>query len=204
MTGAAKYTVDIHHDGQLEGVILRSHVAHARIIELDSAPHVRCPAWARSIPLLDDDRTVRYVGDPIAAVAAIDRKTAHAALAAIKTTAKPAVAAIGLDEARKPDAPVVFEIRSQEGRQCLRRRRFAGTVEKEHPRSLCCLFEEAQESAQWVDDAREANNPFLVDGTFRTGTQPHACLEPHAAVARFDGDHLTVHVSTQAVFHLRS
>ena len=31
VTGLAKYTVDIRHDGQLEGVILRSHLAHARI-----------------------------------------------------------------------------------------------------------------------------------------------------------------------------
>ena len=54
----------------------------------------------------------------------------------------------------------------------------------------------------WVDGARAANNPLLVEGTFRTGTQQHACLEPHAAVARFDGDRLTVHVSTQAVFHV--
>ena len=45
-------------------------------------------------------------------------------------------------------------------------------------------------------------NPLLVEETFRTGTQQHACLEPHAAVARFDGDRLTVHVSTQAVFHV--
>jgi xanthine dehydrogenase YagR molybdenum-binding subunit len=43
---------------------------------------------------------------------------------------------------------------------------------------------------------------LLVEATFRTATQQHACLEPHAAVARFDGDQLTVHVSTQAVFHL--
>src|SRR5881392_28849 len=35
VTGAAKYTVDIRHDGQLEGVILRSPHAHARIDELD-------------------------------------------------------------------------------------------------------------------------------------------------------------------------
>ena len=54
----------------------------------------------------------------------------------------------------------------------------------------------------WVEGARQANNPLLVEGIFRTGTQSHACLEPHAAVARFDGDRLTVHVSTQAVFHL--
>src|SRR6478736_5044692 len=33
VTGAAKYTVDIRHDGQLEGIILRSPFAHARIVE---------------------------------------------------------------------------------------------------------------------------------------------------------------------------
>src|SRR6202048_103256 len=38
VTGAAKYTVDIHHDGQLEGVILRSQLAHARVGELELAP----------------------------------------------------------------------------------------------------------------------------------------------------------------------
>src|SRR4029434_9306130 len=46
------------------------------------------------------------------------------------------------------------------------------------------------------------NKPTRVWAAFRTGTQQHSCLEPHAAVARFDGDRLTVHVSTQAVFHL--
>ena len=38
VTGSAKYTVDIRHDGQQEGVILRSQFAHARITELDLAP----------------------------------------------------------------------------------------------------------------------------------------------------------------------
>ena len=38
VTGAAKYTVDIRHDGQLEGVILRSPAAHARIVDIDLAP----------------------------------------------------------------------------------------------------------------------------------------------------------------------
>jgi len=45
-------------------------------------------------------------------------------------------------------------------------------------------------------------NPLLVEETFRTGTQSHTSLEPHATVARFDGDRLTVHVSTQSVFHV--
>src|SRR3954462_688049 len=76
VTGLAKYTVDIRHDGQLEGVILRSHLAHARITELDLAPARAMAGVGAAISLLGDDRTVRFVGDPIAAVAAKDRKTA--------------------------------------------------------------------------------------------------------------------------------
>ena len=51
----------------------------------------------------------------------------------------------------------------------------------------------------WLAEAREARDPLLVEGTFRVCDAAHACLEPHAAVARFDGDRLTVHASTQAV-----
>ena len=109
ITGAAKYTVDIRHDGQLEGIILRSQLAHARITDLDLAPTRAMPGVAAVISLLGDDRTVRYVGQPIAAVAAKDRKTAIEAIAAIKVSSEQLPAAIGLDAARKPDAPVVFE-----------------------------------------------------------------------------------------------
>jgi xanthine dehydrogenase YagR molybdenum-binding subunit len=82
VTGGAKYTVDIRHDGQLEGIILRSHEAHARIGELDLAPALALPGVSAAISLLGEDRIVRYVGAPIAAVAAKDRKTAQAAIAA--------------------------------------------------------------------------------------------------------------------------
>src|SRR5438552_3968967 len=104
VTGAAKYTVDIHHDGQLEGIILRSHEAHARIGDLDLAPALALPGVSAAISLLGDDRIVRYVGAPIAAVAAKDRKTALAAIAAIRIKSERLPSAIGMDEARKPDA----------------------------------------------------------------------------------------------------
>src|SRR3954467_13205982 len=94
VTGAAKYTVDISHDGQHEGVILRSHLAHARITGLDLAPALALPGVSAAIRLLGDDGIVRFVGDPIAAVAAIDRKTAIAALAAIRMASEALPAAI--------------------------------------------------------------------------------------------------------------
>src|SRR3981189_302374 len=82
VTGAAKYTVDIRHDGQLEGVILRSELAHAKITELDLSPARAMAGVGAVFSLPADDRMVRYVAQPIAAIAAKDRKTALAAIAA--------------------------------------------------------------------------------------------------------------------------
>ena len=204
VTGSAKYTVDIHHDGQLEGVILRSQLAHARIGELDLAPARAMPGVSAAISLLGDDRIVRYVGEPIAAVAAKDRKTALAAIAAIRINSERLPSAIGLDEARKAGcAGRVRKIRAARrpatSPKAAARRRRGKEISADRRRPS---HKKPKKVRSWVDGAREANNPLLVEGTFRTGTQSHACLEPHAAVARFDGDRLTVHVSTQAVFHV--
>ena len=203
VTGAAKYTVDINHDGQLEGLILRSREAHARIATLDLAP-ARALAGVTAVSLIGDDRIVRYVGEPIAAAAAKDRKTALAALAAIKLTSERLPAVIGLDAGRRDDAPVVFDRAS---------RKRAGNVSeaaggpapwKQNIRGPTAVFStRAKKARNWVDEARQASNKLLVEATFRTATQQHACLEPHAAVARFDGDRLTLHASTQQVFHLK-
>src|SRR6476660_10572656 len=162
VTGLAKYTVDIRHDGQLEGIILRSPFAHARIAELDLAAARVMPGVGAAISLLGDDRIVRYVGQPIAAVAASDRKTAQAAIAAIKLGSEPLPSAIGLDEARKADAPVVFEKSA---------RKKAGNVSegggspapwKGNLRGPSAAFSRKPKKVRsWVDGAREAKNPLL-------------------------------------------
>jgi xanthine dehydrogenase YagR molybdenum-binding subunit len=205
VTGAARYTVDIRHDGQLEGAILRSAAAHAKITGLDVAPARAIPGVAAAISLLADDSIVRYVGAPIAAVAAKDRRTALAALTAIKFSNETLPAAIGLDAARRADAPVVFEKAS---------RKYAGNVSEGggspaswngNVRGPSAAFSQKGKRAKtWLAEARERRDPLLVESTFRAATQAHASLEPHAAVARFDGDHLTVHISTQAVYEVRA
>jgi xanthine dehydrogenase YagR molybdenum-binding subunit len=204
VTGLARYTVDIRHDGQLEGVILRSQSAHARLSEIDLAPARAMPGVTAAISLVDDDRIVRYVGQPIAAVAAKDRKTALAAIAAIKISSERLPAVIGLDRARKSDAPVVFEKSSRKKAGNVSEGGGAPASWKGNIRGPSAAFShKAKKARSWLDDARKARDPLLVEGTFRTGTQQHACLEPHATVARFDDDRLTVHVSTQGVFELK-
>ena len=204
VTGAAKYTVDIRHDGQLEGVVLRSPIAHGRIAALDLAPALALPGVAAAVSLLGDDRMVRYIGYPIAAVAAKDRKTALTAIAAIKFSSEPLPAVIGLDAARKQDAPVVFDKSSRKKAGNVSEGAGGPAAWKGNVRGPSAAFSlRPKKVRSWVESARAAHDPLLVEATFRTGTQQHACLEPHAAVARFDGDSLTVHVSTQAVFHLK-
>lgn len=200
VTGAARYTVDIRHDGQLEGVILRAGVAHAKIVGLDLAPARAIAGVIAAISLLDDDQVVRFVGAPIAAVAAKDRRTALAAIAAITYRHEDRPAVIGLDAARRDDAPVVFEKKDRKRAGNVSEGGGAPVGWKGNLHGPASPFAHAAKKAQaWLTEARAAGDPLLVEGTFRVPTQQHACLEPHAAVARFDGDQLTVHISTQAV-----
>ena len=204
VTGAAKYAVDIRHDGQLEGVILRSRAAHAAIEAVDFAAALAIPGVAAAISLLGEDRTVRYVGQQIAAVAAVDRKTAMRACAAINVAYRELPHVVGLEAARLPDAPEIFA----------GARKSAGNASegpampmpwKRNIRGPASAFSLKPKKARgWIAAAREARDPLLFEATFRTSAQQHSSLEPHAAVARFDGDELTVHASTQAVFELKT
>lgn len=100
-TGAALYTDDLVLPGMLHGKILRSPHPHARIVAIDSAaaealPGVFAVVTGREmptpygiIPWTPDEHAlalekVRYVGDAVAAVAAVDEETANRALELIR------------------------------------------------------------------------------------------------------------------------
>jgi xanthine dehydrogenase YagR molybdenum-binding subunit len=203
VTGAAKYTVDIHHEGQLEGIVIRSTAAHARIAALDLGPALALAGVKAAVSLLHEDRTVRYVGEPIAAVAALDRKTARAAAAAVKIAYEALPSVVGLDAARASTAPVVFG-KSKKRAGNVSEGTAMPTPWKGNVRGPSGPFSHGKGKVRkWLEAARAEKDPLLVEATFRTGTQSHTCLEPHAAVARFAGDELTLHVSTQAVFDLK-
>jgi xanthine dehydrogenase YagR molybdenum-binding subunit len=203
ITGAAKYTVDIRHEGQLEGVILRSKVAHAIVESIDFSAALAIPGVAAAISLLNDDRTVRYVGQQIAAVAAKDRKTATRACGAIILAFRKLPHVIGLEAARERDAAPAFA-GSRKNATNAAEGLIMPTPWKRNIRGpSSSLSLKAKKARSLIAEARAGGDPLLFEGTFRTGAQQHCCLEPHAAVARFDGDQLTVHVSTQAVWELK-
>ncbi len=204
VTGAALYTVDMRHEGQLEALILRSPHARARVVALDLEPARSAAGVAAAVSLIDEDPMLTFVGQPVAAVAATDRKSALAALAAIKVDYEILPGVIGPEAARKAGAPVLFPRgkgqKYNAGEGAGAPASWSGNVRG----PVSALSRKKKSARRSIDQARAGGDPLLFEGAFSTGIQQHTCLEPHAAVARFDGDALTVHVSTQAVSDLRT
>src|SRR4029077_2945996 len=84
VTGAVRFTVDVKLPGMLHAHILRSPLPHARVqaIDADTAAHV--PGVRAVLVVAPKDAILRYVGAPVAAVAATTQPAAEAALRLIR------------------------------------------------------------------------------------------------------------------------
>lgn len=196
VTGAARYTTDIRLPDQLEGRIFRSPVAHADLDALDLSVARATDGVAAAVDLTAGSKSIRFLGQELAAVAARDRHVAQRAVAAIRAsfTAKPA--AIGLDAAMRPDAPRVysalFDDKASESELPI-----IPTMWRDNVRGPSLLMSHHAVRAKLA--LAEANPADVVAWQGRTSTQSHTPLEPHACVAHWtDDDHLDVYVSTQA------
>ncbi|MFE0645082.1 2Fe-2S iron-sulfur cluster-binding protein [Streptomyces sp. NPDC058877] len=193
ITGRALYTTDLHPNGLLEGVLLRSRHAHARVRSLTGGNRV--------VDLLPEDRTVRYVGQPIAAVAAETLGAARAAAEQVLVDYEDLPAVVDLRRAGVPESPVVHVTRkdreqapnSSEG--SVTRAKWNGNV-----RGPAQLNWRGGRAVKRILQARAVGDRRLVEATFTTEPQVHTPLEPHACLASWDGDgDLHLWVSTQAV-----
>jgi len=202
VTGAAKYTVDIKLRGQLEGAILRSPHAHARIVRIDCRPAVKVAGVSAAVPLVAAGDVVRYFGQEVAAVAATDLATARVALASIEVDYAPLPSVIGYDAARAPGAariyPGFFKTAPNAAEGPILPTPWKGNVRG--PSAALSL--KRGQARRAIAAARRRSDPLLVQGVWRTDAQCHTSFEPHAAVAQFEGDHLTVYLSTQAASHV--
>ncbi len=200
VTGAAKYTVDQQPPGLLVARALHSPYAHAIITKLDWSRALALPGVKGAVDLLTDSRRVRYAGQEIMALAAVDERTADQAIALVEVEYDVQPAAIGMDAARREGAPVVYAKRgdrkhvpnSSEGP--LLPEGWSGNL-----RGPLGLFSKQKRVAR-ANIERARTKGTVVEGTFRTQVQCHTTLEPHVALAQWNGpDALTVHISTQGV-----
>jgi CO/xanthine dehydrogenase Mo-binding subunit len=219
VTGRIEFADNIELPGMLHGMLLRSTVPHGRIRRVDASraralPGVFAvltgddlrtmnidpytgPAFKDQAPLAIDK--VRYVGDPIAAVAAVDRDTAEEALELIDVEIDELPAVFDVAEAMKPDAPLISE-------RLIPARTFADLIEllggEDVPATSNACFHYKLRRGDVDAGLRQADRVF--EHTFSNPPTQHADLEYHCSIARWDSsDRLQVWSATQSPSYVR-
>ena len=108
-TGEAKFTVDLMLPGMVYAKYLRCPHAHARILSIDTSEAEKLPGIAAVVTHLDIvgkklhndvyDECVRYLGEAVAGIAAVDEDTAEEALEKIKIEYELLPEVLDIDEA---------------------------------------------------------------------------------------------------------
>lgn len=212
VTGRAVYGVDVKLPGMLCGKILRSPIPHGKILSVNAdkarrLPGVRAVLTGKDVPqrrfglsVRDENvlaiSKVRYIGDAVAAVAAVDEETADEALGLIDVAYEPLPAVFDVEEALKEGAPLVHE--DMADYEC--RKVYLASW---HPVPGTNIVHRAVNQRGDVEGAFNRSD-FVFDDTFRAGQIHHCYMEPHAAVAAARGDRVTVWSCSQEVFLLRT
>src|SRR3954467_1984293 len=109
VTGAAKYASDVQPDGWLDGMILRSKWAKAKITKIDLEPARKIPGLKAAILVREGERTVRYYGEELAAVAGTTKQACLDALRVIEVEAKELPFVVREEDAKEAASPRVWE-----------------------------------------------------------------------------------------------
>ena len=211
VAGFARYTDDLYAPNMLHGALLGSPYAHAAIISCDTAaaralpgvkavltgadfPHRTGSFVKDETPLARDQ--VRYVGEPVAAVAAVDLATAREALRLIEIGYEERPAVYSVDDALADGAPRVHEQFSTYDKLNLRG---SDKFAPRQPTGDGNVFWRVDISEGDVDTAWSECD-VVVENEYETQAQHHVYMEPCGALAEADmSGRVTIWSSSQSV-----
>lgn len=205
--GKTLYTADVRLPGMIWGKSLRSPLSHARILRVDTTkakrlkgvlailtgedlPAVRVGLRLQDIPVLAQGKT-RFVGEKIAAVAAVDPDVLEEALSLIQVDYEELPSVSDPVKAMEPDAPIIHEELSS----------YRGLP---HPPVDAPNVFSLQKWASGDLDEGFKEADLVLEHTFSTHLAHQAYIEPHAAVVAVDSsDHVEVWASCKAPFRVK-
>jgi 4-hydroxybenzoyl-CoA reductase subunit alpha len=201
-TGAGKYADDLSLPGMLVGKILHSPYPHARIKRMDASRALKlegvvavvtgqdAPTPFGILPVGHDEHAlaldkVRYVGDNVACVAAVDETTAERALELIDVEYELLPAYFDPEESMKAESDLIHENKPN-------------NIEKDYHH----VFGDPDKGFAEAD--------LVTEHRYIANEVTHAAMEPHATLAAFELDphsgklgRLTVWSSTQVPYYLQ-
>ncbi|MEE8109640.1 MAG: molybdopterin cofactor-binding domain-containing protein [bacterium] len=207
--GLALYGTDMTFPHMLHAKILRSPVPHARILNVDverakRLPGVHAVITGRDYPhshwgihLADQtfyavDR-VRFVGEAVAGVAALDEDTALEALELIRVEYEDLPAIFDAEEAMAPDAPLIHPDLGKYDYN-------AHVLVPQLGTNIANLTRVRKGDVE--EGFRKSD--LVVEDTYQIPMVQHVCMEPHACVAQFSPQGgLTIWSSTQGLYLAR-
>jgi CO/xanthine dehydrogenase Mo-binding subunit len=213
VTGAAKFTGDLAIPGLLEAKVLRSPMPHAVIESIDITKAASLPGVVailtrddlhdidpyygnclRDRPIVATDR-VRYVGEPVAVVAAQSGSTAEEAVALIDVRYRELPCIADIDAALAEGAPRLHEIPSETGEF-----HDVAAVGETFGGNIC----HREKFVKGNPDNAFAEADEVVEETFEFPMVYQFAMEPHSAVARFTADGITLWTSSAHPFLVRA
>lgn len=201
VTGQTKYAFDVSFPNMLIGKMIRSPHPHAKILSIDTSKAQALPGVHAVITAKDTDNIkfgsneyffphttdqmalesekVRYVGDELGAVAAVDEETALKALKLIDVQYEVLPSVVDVQEAMKPGAPQIHESLNN-----------IAVI-------LPVNFGNPQRALKEAD--------YIREDTFYTPAAHQAAMEPHVCVGQWEtfSNKITLWASSQAPFKCR-
>ncbi|HET7696834.1 MAG TPA: xanthine dehydrogenase family protein molybdopterin-binding subunit [Vicinamibacterales bacterium] len=175
-SGRARYTYDLIRPGMLYGEILGSPHPRARVKAIDLSA-AKALSGVRAVIAIKDPvdaarSGINYQGEEVAAVAATTEEIARDAVRLIKVEYDVLQPLATIEQARNPNTPPAFP---------------NGNVSKPNVRQ------------EGDVEAALKTAAHVVEGLYQTQVQTHTSLETHGGIAEWDGDKLTLFISTQGI-----
>ena len=208
-TGLALYGPDVVAPRMIYAKILRSPHPHAKILHLNADrakrvhgvravvsgsdfPNARWGTRLEDRPIYAVDR-VRFVGEPVAGVAAVDEDTAQEALSLIQVEYEELPAVFDMEKSAAPEASLIHPDLGNYKHQSRIFNPIPGT-------NICNRFEF---SLGDIDEGFQRSD-FVYEDTYHVPMVQHCPMEPHACIARFSPKgQLIIWTTTQGLYLTR-
>ena len=201
VTGGARYSAEVNMPGLTYGVILTSTISNGTVASMDTAAAERAPGVLAvftpfNMPKLPKSPSMGVGATPAA------RKLALLQDADVHYFLQPIGVVVADTLERATHAANLVKVKYDEGQPVMEL--VAHLHESFSPGQIGGSEKKPADSSENAPSAALNAAPSRIEYVYQTPTENHNAMEPHATIASWDDDHLTLFDATQGIFSTRN